>query len=395
MDIYITRQPVYDRDLSVFGYQLLYHATHPSSDEISGDSALNLLNSLLDMGLNKMVGDRLGIIDFSQELSNEKFTLPFSSQQILLKLPTTANLNEQIVEQMKQMVKARYKVMIHDHQLVAKFQDIRRYASIIMVDFQATTLQNVIKKIVELKKLQIPLMALNVDNYQQMGLCNELKINYVQGDFFNKPNIVKGKKTPANRLSILKILEKLQKPHVTVSELEKVISQDVTISYKLLRYVNSAAYAIPRKVESVRHAIVYLGNEIVKNCATMVLLSSVDDKPSELIQIAMIRSKMCGSLAKSFNKEQTESFATVGLFSILDALIDKPMPELLAELPLTNELKLALEKREGKMGQLLTMVIDYEKGEFSEKNEFNVSYKEMQTCYIESVEWAQDLIKSL
>ncbi|MBT4836600.1 MAG: HDOD domain-containing protein [Methylococcales bacterium] len=395
MDIYITRQPVYDRDLSVFGYQLLYHATHPSSDEISGDSALNLLNSLLDMGLNKMVGDRLGIIDFSQELSNEKFTLPFSSQQILLKLPTTANLNEQIVEQMKQMVKARYKVMIHDHQLVAKFQDIRRYASIIMVDFQATTLQNVIKKIVELKKLQIPLMALNVDNYQQMGLCNELKINYVQGDFFNKPNIVKGKKTPANRLSILKILEKLQKPHVTVSELEKVISQDVTISYKLLRYVNSAAYAIPRKVESVRHAIVYLGNEIVKNCATMVLLSSVDDKPSELIQITMIRSKMCGSLAKSFNKEQTESFATVGLFSILDALIDKPMPELLAELPLTNELKLALEKREGKMGQLLTMVIDYEKGEFSEKNEFNVSYKEMQTCYIESVEWAQDLIKSL
>jgi EAL and modified HD-GYP domain-containing signal transduction protein len=302
LDIYITRQPVYDRDLSVFGYQLLYHATHPSSDEISGDSALNLLNSLLDMGLNKMVGDRLGIIDFSQELSNEKFTLPFSSQQILLKLPTTANLNEQIVEQMKQMVKARYKVMIHDHQLVAKFQDIRRYASIIMVDFQATTLQNVIKKIVELKKLQIPLMALNVDNYQQMGLCNELKINYVQGDFFNKPNIVKGKKTPANRLSILKILEKLQKPHVTVSELEKVISQDVTISYKLLRYVNSAAYAIPRKVESVRHAIVYLGNEIVKNCATMVLLSSVDDKPSELIQIAMIRSKMCGSLAKSFNK---------------------------------------------------------------------------------------------
>ena len=187
---------------------------------------------------------------------------------------------------------------------------------------------------------------------------------YFQGDYFAKPRLFRHRGVATAGLGSLRRLGELTAGDVSFEDLERIIASDVGLSLKLLRYVNSAFFALPRTVGSVREALSLLGVRTVRRWATVMAISAIPDVPDELVALGLRRARMCEMLAGSALPEERETLFTIGLFSVADALLDAPMAEVLDSLPFTDEIQVALLRREGPKGELLAAVTAYERGEF-------------------------------
>ena len=189
------------------------------------------------------------------------------------------------------------------------------------------------------------------------------------------------------------LLAQLQNPDVKIDSLEELISQDLALSYRLLKYINSAAFALHREIDSVRHAIVMLGMNTIRSLANLMLMSKIDDKPHDLLIIAMLRARMCEQLSLSIDKSQKDVFFTAGLFSVIDALMDQPMAEVITQLPLAKVIKDALLEREGIIGEAINCCIAFERADWPNVKCANLDESAIQQAYFNAVIWSNEAAK--
>jgi c-di-GMP phosphodiesterase len=209
--------------------------------------------------------------------------------------------------------------------------------------------------------------------------------DYYQGYFFCEPQIVSEQKVLCNRLSTLHILARLQDPEISMDELEHAVGQDLAITYRILRYLNSPVHALPRKIESIRHAIALVGTGLICNWASLILLEQIEDKPRELMITTMVRAHMCQQLGAAMYQPRLDQFFTVGLLSSIDALLDRPMKEALEGLPLIDEVKDAVLDKKGLMGEALDCVQAYERGDWDQTSCGKLDEKSIRDAYLSSV----------
>jgi len=199
----------------------------------------------------------------------------------------------------------------------------------------------------------------------------------------------------ASRLNLLRLLSEIQSPNCDFERVKEIVAQDVTLSYKLLRHINSALYGMPRRVESIKETVVYLGLNAVKNLACLFLLSDSSDMPHDLIVTAMLRAKMCELLAQANGVRDSQPFFTSGLFSILDAMTNSTMENVLVKLPLGDDLREALLERTGEIGEVLECTLAYERGEWSRVAYANLSRAQIKRAFLEAVAWVERVDKEL
>ena len=211
-----------------------------------------------------------------------------------------------------------------------------------------------------------------------------------QGHFLSQPNLAAGGDLRGNSLNSMRLVASLQKREVELSELQEIIGQDVGLSYKLLRLVNSAFFALPREIESIRDAVVLLGINNIRRWATLMALTEVDDEPDELLVTGLVRARMCELVASSQGERDTDAYFTAGLFSVVDALMDAPMIELLSQLPLSPDLSAALLRHEGPKGEVLHGVLAYEQGKAAELGPLASLPAATSELYSQAVEWATE-----
>jgi EAL and modified HD-GYP domain-containing signal transduction protein len=238
------------------------------------------------------------------------------------------------------------------------------------------------------------LAAIGVNDQSDYGLCKTNQLNFCQGSFYTLPSVSDGKKTSPSLQTLTELLVKLQNPDIEAEELADTVNQDVTLSYKLLRLINSAFFGLPREVSSTQQAIVMLGQNKIKTWASLLGLSGIDDKPVELRVVAMTRARMCELLAK-YHKGQAELFFAAGLFSTLDALMDSPLSSLIEKLPLSPELKDALLKLEGPAGHALLDTLSYERGDWEAVVNSPVPADAMGQIYLDALSWSKELNSQL
>ena len=398
LNAYIGRQAIYTPKKEVYAYELLYRSgAAGSADFMDGSQATSqvVLNSVLEIGLERLVGNRPAFINCTREFLTHGHALRLPRERLVLEVLEDTEPDAEILAVLRSLKDAGYTIALDDFVLKDSREPLLQVADLVKVELPALAREEMAQQVDALRAYGVTLLAEKVETQEDFEFCKALGFELFQGYFLSRPAIVQERRAPASRLATLRILARLQDPELTTSELEDLISQDLTLSYKVLRYINSAAHALRNKLDSIQAAVIYLGQDLIRHWATLLFMAGIDDKPLDLISRSLIRSRMCEQLAASLGAAQIRRYSTVGLLSLLDALMDQPMAELLSQLPLSNEMNRALLRREGHLGAVLHCAIAYERGNWEETGGLNLSAADLQHCYLEAVGWANDISREL
>jgi EAL and modified HD-GYP domain-containing signal transduction protein len=294
--------------------------------------------------------------------------------------------HDDLLSVLQQLGRSGYTIALDDYDGRDDLGPLMSLASIVRIDVQRTGLEGMSAAIAGPRMQSALLVATNVPDHATFAACKELGFAYFQGEYFAQPRLFRRTSVATAGLGSLRRLSELTAGDVSFEDLEQIIS-DVGLSLKLPRYVNSAFFALPRSVSSVREALTLLGVRTVRRWAVVMAISALPDVHDELVSLALRRARMCEVLAGSALPEERETLFTIGLFSVADALLDCPMAEVLDSLPFTDEIQAALLRRDGPKGELLSAVIAYERGEFPNMPAPGMS---LASAYRAALEWADD-----
>lgn len=390
-EYFIGRQPIFNRRLDTFGYELLYRSCEINQALVhDGDQATTqvILNAYSEIGMGKLVGSTKAFINITENFISGAIPTPFQPDRLVLEIPETIDVNENTIKALKKLHEQGYQTALDDviNHSILPFLDIVDYVKVDLVHVPRTELVSLCQKI---KKFPVQLVAEKVETQKDLDECMDLGFDYFQGYFLCKPRVSKVRSIPPNRAVILHLLSELAHPEINYSQLETVLSRDVSLGYKLLQLVNSAYYGLNTRVKSMQHAIALLGSEQMRRWLMLFLLAETDDKPRELINIAMFRARMCQLLAQAVGRQKPEEYFMIGLFSVLDALYDMPMDELMIHLPLSDEAQMALMDHRGDMGKCLACVLAYETTDWDHVQYQNLNSAGIRSLYFEAIQWAQ------
>ena len=397
LGVYVGRQPIYDRELMVAGYELLFRDYNAEkANFVDGDLATSqvILNTFMEIGIERLVGNGMAFINLTRGFILEKFPLPLLHGRVVLEILEDIPIDSDLVNALHNLRESGYQIAIDDVVYPDRVSDILDVADIVKLDLINIDLSRLQEYVSFLRKYDVKLVAEKVETLDVFDLCKSLDFELYQGFFLCRPNIVEGYRIPAARFNILRLLSRLLSPDLEIREVEQIIRQDVSLSYKLLRLINSVYYGRPMNVKSIRQALTLLGILQIRNWASLLFLSKIDDKPRELLVTAMIRGRMCEILAGAIKYENEDTGFTVGLFSVLDALLDMPLDEILASLPLFDDIKRALLSHDGRLGAVLHCVLAYEHGDWDDAGLPGVDPETTRDAYLQAIDWANS-IKSL
>ena len=398
-NLYIARQPVFDLNNAVIGYELLYRANVINrANIIDADQATceTILNSFMHIGIDNLVGSALAFINLPREFVVNESLMPMFRDQSVLELHESIRADKKVVSGVKRLKADGCRIALDDFVFSKSLAPLIELADFVKIDVRTLSTSELTRLVALLQPYDAKLVAEKVETAEAYRVCSDIGFDYFQGFFFSYPVVLTRKTLPSNKLVVLKLLSKLHDPDTESDELETILAQDIALSYKLLRYINSAAFALRREVDSIRDAIVLLGRDNLANWATLILMSKlIDSKPAELIKTGMIRGKMCELLAQSRHPEIKSQMFVIGLFSVLDALMDQPLIDLLDNVILATPIKLALLDQSGSQGDLYRQVLEYERCHWDELDRLNASADDYARSYINAVQWADQNLNAL
>lgn len=361
-DGFIGRVPIYNRSLDLYGYDLRVCTTgrRPSAAQPeTADDPLILASEKVE--LNSLVGAKPGLVSANHSLLAQAENLSWPREQMILRIHRDSITSDSTLSQIRELASHGYTVALdgaNDLADIAKTQDC---ASICLLD-AVRWYDSLRDNVSELHDTGLKLMARNIETEDQYRLFQELDFDLFQGEYFERPRAVSGTTISANRIAVLDLLSRLQNPDIRIEELEALVSQDLTLSYKILRLINTAFFGMPKRVESIRRAVVFFGLERLKNWVSVLVFNAAEYKPEELLITALVRARTCEYLAMELGRKNVESYYIAGMFSTLDAIMNVPMPLILERLKLAEDIDKALLEGTGPIGDLLTSVLAIESG---------------------------------
>ena len=395
-DIFITRQPIYDDGTNAVAYELLFQNLTEDDSRINYDDATTevLINSLVEVGLPNIAENKLAFISISPKYISGELPVVLQDSNVVLQIAAQFADLEKLPDQIRKLKEAGFPIALKGFLFDSSTASLAQLANYVKVDISRLSEEELLQQLELLKATNATVIAEKVATQNDFAHCKELGFAQFQGYFFCEPNVIKAQRTPTSRLAVLHLLSEIQNPNVTFTDLEKLIAKDVTLSYRILRYINSAMYSLPHKIESIRHALTMLGLRAVKNWVTVLAQSRFDDKPYELMITSLIRARMCEILAEALDIKHEATFV-VGLFSTLNALLDRPMEEVLQELPLTEEVNQAILEKQGPLGQILQCTMAYEQGDWDQLPDLGLDNTTVKNAYLEAIQWTRNVGKEI
>lgn len=399
-NVFVGRQPIFDTNLNVFAYELLYRSAQQavnSAGAVDGDQATTatIINTFVEIGFDKLVRDKMAAINLTEQFLLDDNKLPFSPKQVILEILEDVPVTPALIAAVQRLVDKGYIIALDDYLYNPAHAPLLKLAKIVKIDLMALSDQELKEHVQVLKQYNVKLVAEKIETPQEYLYCRELGFDYFQGYFLSRPQIISGEKLPANRLTVLNLLAVLHNPNADADDLAEAINTDVTTSYKLLKMINSAAFNLQREIQSIQQGVMLLGRRKLSSWASMLSMSSLSDRPSEILRTAMIRAKMCELLAEKSKEREIDRYFTVGLFSALDLLLQRPLPKLLEPLPLGEDVLEGLLYHRGRLGDVLSCVMAYEISDWRNVKLSGLSTDEILISNIEAVTWANAIIDTL
>ena len=390
----MARQPIYNRAGEVYAYELLYRSAKGTQASNIGteEEAQALANALVDIGLDQLVGHKLAFVNIPESLLHSEALRLLPRERVVLELLETLSYNKETETAINRLLRLRYRVAFDDYIFATNQKPFLDKVSLVKVDVMETPMNVLEREMGSLKERGLKTLAEKVETKEMHRKCMSLGFDFFQGYYYARPELMSSRGIAPRKQVMVSLLAKLQDEDASLTEIEKLIMADANLAFRLLRLVNSAGFGVKTGVASVKVAISMLGISKVQALASLLLISSESGDSPELITTALVRARMCEQLALEHGYSDPAMHFTVGLFSLLDAILDTPMQTVVSMVPLPEKVKNALVdgQCENEPAKTLRLAKKYEIGSFGNDSEAVVFLKVSQ-FYCQAVEWAREL----
>ncbi|MBI4879131.1 MAG: HDOD domain-containing protein [Planctomycetes bacterium] len=396
--VLIGRQPICDRNLDTYGYELLYRSeSWPANGILDGDQATAsvAINTIYNIGLDRLVGQHRAFINMTRSFLVEGLYKALPSDRVILEVLEDVEPDGPALAAISEAASLGYGIALDDFVYAEKLEPLIELASVIKVETRALDRQGIAEHARILDRPGLLLLAEKVETQEEYTVCRDAGYDLFQGYFFCRPKVLRRKRIPTDHLALIRLTAALHDPEADIKEVERVVERNVSLSYMLLRIVNSSLHALPRRIESIRQAVVLLGLDMIQKCVSLLLMTTIGDKPRELMMTALVRARFCEQYAAFAEGRPSAKYFTVGLLSVVDALMDMSMKEVLDSVCLTDEIQAALIHREGVLGEALSAVVACEQSDARAFNGAPLDQGALQDCYFEALSWAFEVQKEL
>jgi c-di-GMP phosphodiesterase len=389
---FVARQAIYDPDSNIIAYELLYrHSETALTALIVNDVQATLhviVNMALEVGLERLSDKAPVHINYPGELLEAAVVPPFPAARVVIEVLESVQCTPGVLAGLAAFRAAGFRIALDDFNPRASDPGLLDSADTAKLDISQFSSAELTELVQTLKGRSLTLIAEHVETAAEFDRCRALGFDAFQGYYLQHPQTFSARPVPSNRLAALRLVALLQKTEPSIAEISRLISQDLSLSYQVLRCINSSYFGFSRKVESIRQAIVMLGFDKLRQLCALVVLRQIENRPPSIFIDAMTRARMCETLGALRAVGEPSSLFITGLFSTLDVVTGLPMRELLEQLPLSNRVSQALLTQQGTLGSILREVIAYERGAWAAPLYRGLSSAQVQEVYLEAIAWA-------
>jgi len=403
MEVFVARQPIFNKNQEVYGYELLYRlGTSNFYEGTDGDRATSevIANSFLLIGIEALTGGKRAFINFTRNLLTNETATILPRDLVAVEVLENISPDDEIINVCRKLKQAGYMLVLDDFVFKPEIKPLIELADIVKVDFLSSSSEERMDLIRRFRSGKIKFLAEKVETREAFNEALEMGYTFFQGYFFSKPVILSGQDVPGYKINYLQVLQEVNRVELDFDHIERIIKRDVSLSYKLLKYINSAAYGFRTRISSIKHALVLLGAQEVKKWVTLIALRGMgEDKPDEIMTSSIIRARFGELMAPMVGlTDRAADIFLMGMFSMIDALIDRPLSSIVDELPISEEIKGALMGEQCRYREVLELLLAYEKGDWENftrySSGFRLDHGMVPDLYIQSLEWANKVIDS-
>ena len=399
-EVFVARQPILDADEHLYAYELLYRSSRENAFDGSDSSQATsrvISNSLLTIGIDRLVRGHRAFINFDRNMLVNGYAALLPSKAVVVEILEDVEPDEEVVAAVGQLKQQGYLLALDDFVGTDGYDRLIDLADIIKVDFRLTSPGQQARFARRYGARGIRMLAEKVETRDEFHQARQMGYQLFQGYFFSRPSIVAGKQVPGFKLNYLRVLKEISSPQLDYRKVEGIVKYEASLVHKLLRYVNSARFGSNREIGSIRHALALLGETEIRKWISLVALTGLaGDKPRQLVVTAVIRGRFCELIAPriGLGRRQQEMFL-MGMFSLLDAVLDRPMEEIVAEVHLESDLRDTLLEKPSAPSRLrgaLAIVQAVEAADWPaverDAEASGTTLADVSEFYLDSVDWA-------
>ncbi|MFT5756457.1 MAG: EAL and modified HD-GYP domain-containing signal transduction protein [Alteromonadaceae bacterium] len=381
MKVYTARQPILNAKKQVVAYELLFRDSEKNSFpvDVSPDiaTAKLLVNSYLSIGLDEMTDGKPALINFPISILSDHLVNMTPYNNIIVEILETVEPNDENYEVLRKLFQQGFILALDDFIYSPAWDRFLPFIKLIKIDIIETPLLSIAHLVPTYRQHNIKLLAEKVETYEDFLQAKKLGFEYYQGYFFYKPEMLVSVEMDSSHPFVMPIYREIMKEGYSYKKLEKYFANDINLTYKLLRFVNSVFFGHSKDITSIKQAIAYLGETQLRKFICLILMAELNpQKPQVLIQNTILRARLCEVFAKIMGLTQLTEYAFLtGLFSTIDAILDRPLDKILLSMPLAEEINEALIEKKGDLAKCLAFVVAYTEGDWDSINIFINTYK--------------------
>ena len=394
---YVARQPILTADEKVFGYELLFRdGVENEFRETDFDAASRrTLDTSFQIGLEVLCDGHRGFVNCTRDVLLKDYMTLLPPSLGVVEVLESVPPDDLVMAALLRLRKAGYTIALDDFVFNDPRQPLAPMADILKVDLRQTTAEQreTIRK--SLGTAGCRLLAEKVETREEFAAAKAAGFTYFQGYFFRRPEVLHAREIPASRLNYLRLLQAVSQPEIDVVKFEAMIKQEASICYRLLRYLNSAVFGMKNEIHSIRHALTLLGEREVRRWVRLIATLTIgESRSSELVSSAMVRARFCELLAPRVPHGESDLFL-MGLFSLIDSILEIPMPRVLEAVPVDHETKAVLLGEKSKLRPLYELMLARESGDWevanSRSRELRLSESDVAEAFWQAMHWSRQI----
>jgi EAL and modified HD-GYP domain-containing signal transduction protein len=389
----VTRQPIYGTAMTVVAYELLYTDSEAAQGGNPRDGALRMLaDAALDIGLDRLAGALPVYIQYPRELLVAEAPLSLHPDRVIIEVPGELRGEAAVLRGIRILRERGHHIALDAFSPGLTQPELLDLVDIVKLSLPSFEPEQLARLAPEFTRRGLKLVAMNVATIEQFEHASQLGFDGFQGDFLQRPQRFHSQRSPRNGFATMRLVATLQNPEATMRDVEQLISQDLSMSYRVLRCINSSYYSLPQKVDSIRQALVLLGMDSLRQLCLLAALQQLENRPPSLFVTAMARAQMCEQLARLAGHTVTAPYFITGLFSMLDVLMGMPMAKIVDELPLAPAVENALVAGEGDVGAALACAKAYESATWIHARYRDIAPHLIRAAYLDAVYGAEQML---